>query len=273
MAKILDTIPAFEKFARKAGLEGPLVREELWKDMYQADHKDVFDAFFASQGGREGMHALARELSRVRMKVNEALPEMSGLIEEIEPKVRKLLGVAADPAPLHVLMVGTFSTNAFVARLGDEVALFHCLEWFAGAGPTSVLIAHEDAHAWHQIALGESAPEDLAYTAFYEGLAIQASKAAVPERPADDYFWYGVAGFEDWLAECEKDEATLLKDFRKSLKRDDATEMFFGNGFIEEKWRTGYYIADLLMRRIDRPLDELAKLTIDEGRQAIKDSL
>lgn len=292
-SRILDTIPEFEKFARKAGLESPLIREQMWRDLYHDAHPEIFQAFFAEQSGREGMHAVVRELSKVRVRVKEAGPLMPQLINEVEPAVRSALGIDIDaenmePAgqngdglpgeqtgksPLHILMVGTFSTNAFAGRLNDEVAVFHCLEWFSGSEPTRVLIAHEDTHAWHDLQLRDDAREDLAWNAFREGLAIQVSRAVVPERPEDDYFWYGVAGFEDWVAECRNDEAKLLKKFKNALGDENSVDAFFGGGFVERKWRTGYFIADQLVGRLGRPTSELVKMSIEEGSRAIKEAL
>ena len=55
-------------------------------------------------------------------------------------------------------------------------------------------VAHESAHAWHQIALrraGRLIPpdDDLPWMIFSEGLATQASRAAAPELAEVDYFW------------------------------------------------------------------------------------
>ena len=54
-------MPAFEAYARKAGLEGPLRRELLWKTSYQAANTDVFSAFEEtvpmSEGGTAQTHA------------------------------------------------------------------------------------------------------------------------------------------------------------------------------------------------------------------------
>ncbi len=273
MARFLDTTREFDAFARDAALESPLTRESLWRDRYRALYPQVFDAFFAGYGSPEGMHALVRELSKVRPRIKDAVPVVRGLIEEVEPAVRETLGVEGSHEPLHVLMVGTFTTNAFVGRLDGDVALFHCLEWFSQPDPARVLIAHEDSHAWHEIVLGDKPPEDAAWTAFYEGIAIQASRAVVPDRPEEDYFWYGLAGLEDWLPWCREHRDSLLERFGDSLEEEEATERFFGKGLVEGKWRVGYFIADELVAKIDRPLQEMIRMSVDEGRQAIRDAL
>lgn len=300
-ARLLDTIPDFEKFARKAGLESPVIREQLWRELYHDRHPEVFEAFFAEQTGRQAIHALVRELSKVRVRVKEAAPVMPDLINEVEPAVLDVLGISSASAPsdaspekdeapaedgapklpgeqpqtspLHILMVGNFSTNGFAGRLGDEVAVYHCLEWFSGADPTKILIAHEDTHAWHRMRLPDEMPTDPAWMALYEGLAIHVSRAVVPGGPEYDYFWYGVAGFEDWLEECRKDERKLLEKFEDSLDEQDSVEAFFGGGFVEKKWRTGYYLADLLVGRIGKPIRELVGMSVEEGRKAIREVL
>ena len=115
--------------------------------------------------------------------------------EAIDPALATALGISLEPSPLHVLLVGSFMTNATVSRVGDDVAVFHCLEWFQSPEGTRVLVAHEGSHGWHEIALerrGERAPDDdMAWMVFSEGMATEASRAAVPGMEAIDYFWYG----------------------------------------------------------------------------------
>ncbi|MGH2773740.1 MAG: hypothetical protein ACRDIU_11475 [Actinomycetota bacterium] len=269
MARILDTIPDFVSFARKGGIESPLIRQQLHQEIYQAAHPEVFEAFFAEQPATEGLHALARELSKVRRRIDDAAAAMPGLIREIDPGVKEALGVESDREPLHVLMVGTFSTNAFVRKLGDDIAVFHCLEWWSGPQPTKVLIAHESAHAWHQIKMGKNPPPDIAWTAFYEGLGVRASREVVPEADENEYFWYGVPGFEDWLDACRNIEPELLKLFSEALGSKEGSEAFFGSGLVHKLWRSGFYIADLLLQRLDLPVRDLAGYSVDKGRKAI----
>jgi hypothetical protein len=128
----------------------------------------VFNGFAEAAGGQtEGLAAMVRQFSEVRQRVKEAAPLITLMIDEVDPAVARVMAVDTDPAPLHVLMVGTFATPSTVGTVGDEVAVFHCLEWFQTSEGTRVLVAHEDTHAWHQIALNqknEQAPEyDLAW--------------------------------------------------------------------------------------------------------------
>lgn len=273
MTRILDTTPDFLALVRAAFLEDRVTRRDLWDRQYRSLHPEVFEAFFAGHGDEEQIPAVVHRMSDVRKVVEEAAPVMAELVEDVEPGVRDTLELADLPEPLHVLMVGTFSTNAFVARMGDDVAVLHCLEWFSDPDTARVLVAHEDTHAWHETLLGHRSPTDLAWTAFAEGLAVQVSRTAVPDRPEEDYFWYGVGGFEDWLPWCREHRGLLLERFREGLEEPDSadpSETFFGSGFVEQHWRTGFFLADELVGQLDASLPELVRMGVDEGRDAIR---
>jgi hypothetical protein len=268
-------MPAFEAFARKSGLESPLRREMGWKSTYQAANSDVFEAFDKTVPMSEGgVQALIKELSSVRTRVREATPVMREIVEELDPKLPELLGLPPEPAPLHVLMVGGFATNSAVGRLGDDVAVFHCLEWFQTAEGQRVLTAHETTHAWHELALGTKPPEDdAAWVAFAEGLAIAASREIVPGQPELDYFWYGHGEVENWLGWCEEHRQQLLEHFRASIDAPDTVETYFGGGMIDGQWRVGFYLADQLVRSLNLSIAELATLTVEQGQAAIREEL
>ncbi|MHB1533326.1 MAG: hypothetical protein ACYC1D_01685 [Acidimicrobiales bacterium] len=270
---LLDTIPSFDAFARKGFLQSPYARERLWVEEYEAAYRDVFDAFYAVEPQTSGRAAMVRDLSKVREMVSEAAPVMADLIGEVEPAVARALDMAEAPAPHHVLLVGPMSASAVVGRVADQVTLFHCLEWFNSAEGARLLVAHEDAHAFHQMRLGEASPDDAAWTAFYEGVAVQASRAVVPGRPEEDYFWYGYGGFEDWLPWCREQHKMLEERFAKSLDEPETSDTFFGSGLVDGRWRVGFYLADKLVGRLGRPLPELVAMTVDEGRAAIREAL
>ncbi len=274
MADIVDTSPAFDAFARVAFLESPAMRERLWIDRYEGAHPDVFAAYYDGHGTTEGRAGVVRDLSTVRTRVRAAVPVERRLIEEMEPAVQAALGLPASPAPRHVLLVGSFSTDADVGRLDDEVTLFHCLEWFHEEEGMRLLIAHEDTHAWHEIALGSAPPEDdAAWLAFYEGMAIKATRTVVPDRPEVEYFWYGHGGFADWLPWCEEHRDDLLTRFADDLDDPAAVETWFGAGLVDNRWRVGYYVADQLVRQLDQPLPDLVAMSVDQGRSAIRAAL
>ena len=275
MARILDTLDAFQEFGRKAFTDSPVIRESRMKELYEAAYPEVFEAFYSAAGGtREGRSAVVRELTLVRDRAREGGGALHRLIPEVEPAVREALGVAPDPEPLHVLMVGTYSANVLVGRLGDDVAVFHCLEWFQSEEGSRVLVAHEDAHAWHETVLGSRPPQDdAAWMAFSEGLATRVSRQVVPGRPDDDYFWFGHEGFDDWLPWCREHRDELLARLRDELDEEGTAEAFFGSGLVEKRWRVGYYLADELVGGLDRPLPELAALSVDEGRDVVREAL
>lgn len=277
MTVIRDTTDVFETYARSVFLESPVVREQRWDTEYEPALADVFEAFYARLPERAGRAALVREISLVRDRVPAAVPNVIKAIETVEPKVRELLGAPAGTEPQHVLMVGPYGTNAIVGRMGSAVTVFHCLEWFHPMQATKVLVAHEDAHAWHEILLGAPTPEDDPMAmAFSEGLAVQASRGAVPGQPENDYFWYGHEGFETWLPWCTENHDDLRSRFRADSIGEvgkDAAEKWFGSGLVDGHWRAGYFVADRLVADLDRPLHELAAMTIDEGADAIRSLL
>jgi hypothetical protein len=272
-------MPAFEAFARKAGLESPFRREMLWKEHYLAANADVVAGMEeAVPGWTSGLPAMVRELSRVRTRAKEAAPVVRQALEEVDPRLAELLGVPAEPSPVHVLMVGAFTTNSAVGRLGDDVAVFHCLEWFQTPEGARALVAHEGTHAWHRLALaraGHDVPpdDDLSWMIFYEGLATQASRAAAPGLPEVDYFWYGHPEVEDWVPWCEEHADELRKHVRVALDIPEAVETFFGAGLVDGRWRVGYHLADRLVGGLGRSLPELVALSPDEARQAVREAL
>jgi hypothetical protein len=272
-------MPAFEGFARKAGVESPYRRELLWKDLYQAAHLDVFAGLEeAIPGSTAGLPAMVRELSRVRTRAKEAAPVMRDIIAEVDPRLVALMGVPAEPSPLHVLMVGAFTTNSAVGRVGEDVAVFHCVEWFQSADGARALVAHETAHAWHRLALQRAAqvvpPDgDLAWTIFYEGLATQASRAAAAGLPEVDYFWYGHPEVEEWLPWCTEHAGELRTQLGDGLNDPKAVDTFFGAGFVAGRWRVGYYLADRLVGGLGRTLPELVALSVSDAREAVFEAL
>lgn len=274
MPRIVDTTPTFEEFARKAFLQTPVGREMMWKDEYEGRHAELFAAFHTTQGSDEGRTALVREFSNLRTKAREAGPALRELIEEVEPKVCEVLGVSGEPTPLHVLIVGTYSANAVVGRVGDDVALFHCVEWYQTREGARTLIAHEDAHAWHQLTLGAAPPEDdAAWVAFYEGLAVRASRAVVGATAEQNYFWYGLPGFDEWLTWCRDNRDQLMDRLRADIDKPQTADAFFGGGLVDGRWRVGFFLADQLIAGLDRPLSELLRMSVDEGRATLRAAL
>jgi hypothetical protein len=275
VARILDTLDAFQEFGRKAFMDTPVVRESRMKELYESAYPEVFEAFAAAGGASgEGRSAVVRELTLVRERAKEGGEVLHRILPEVEESVRRVLGLAPDPAPLHVLMVGPYSANVLVGRLGDDVAVFHCLEWFQSEEGSRVLVAHEDAHAWHETLLGGRPPQDdAAWMAFSEGLANRVSRQAVPGRADEDYFWFGHEGFEDWLPWCREHRGELLARFRDELDDEGTAEAFFGSGLVEKRWRVGYYLADELVGGLGRSFAELVTLSVDEGRALVRDAL
>lgn len=297
MARIRNTLPDFQRYAGNA-LEGDArKRSELWEQEYLARHEDVLGPLLPQDGDtRTGISKLVRQLRGIRARAQEAAAIVPGLIEEVEPEVRSLLDAGDAEEPLHVLLVGTMGANALVTAVDGDLAVLHCVEWYAGEAPERVLIAHEDTHAWHRRRLGDGDPlpeDDLAWTAFYEGLAVRVSREVVPDRPEEEYFWYGIEGFEDWLEWCRDNQDLLWSRFRDALDAaeapndgdhgddgdvddgdaDDGVHRFFGAGLVEGRWRTGFFLADELVGGFEAEPAELCRMDVDEARELIRDAV
>lgn len=268
-------MPAFDTFAENAWLENRFQREVLWKEQYRGAYPDVFAGLEeAVPGVSKGVAAMVRELSKVRSRAQEAGPVMRQVIEEIDPTLPTLMGVPSQSEPVHVLMVGAFTTNSAVGQLGDDVAVFHCVEWFQTPAGARALVGHEGAHAWHRLALqraGQKAPgdEDLAWTIFSEGLATQVSRAAAPDLAEIDYFWYGHPQMEDWLPWCDAHADDLRRQLASEREAPETAEVFFGAGMIDGRWRVGYHVADRLVAGLGRSLPELVALPVEDARQLV----
>ncbi|MGH9225170.1 MAG: hypothetical protein ACRD2W_15630 [Acidimicrobiales bacterium] len=274
MPRVLDTIAGFEAFARKAAMQTPFLREGLWVDNYEAAYPEVFEAFYETHGDPAGRAAVVRELGKVRERVGEAGGVVRKAIADVEKALPKLLDRPADPSPQHVIMVGTLTTNAAVGRLNDDVAVFHCLEWFQTPEGSRVLVAHETTHAWHELALGSTPPAvDAAWMAFYEGVAIAASRALVPDRPELEYFWYGHPDVEAWLPFCQENRQQLMDHFAASIDAPTTVETYFGGGVIQNQWRVGFYLADELVKSLNCSLADLVAMNVIEARSAIREAL
>lgn len=270
--RLRDTTPAFFDFARASFLEDPKSRDTLWRERYRDVHPDVLAALEAEHGTL-ATSAVSRNLWHTRQTVEAATNTVPATIAELDPAVAELLDVDTAERPLHVLAVGTYATTATVARLDDDVAVIHWLEWYGDPEPARVLVAHETTHGWHELVLGKPPPADAAWLLFAEGLAIHASRALVPDRPEDEYFWYGVAGFEHWLDWCRSNREQLRTQLAEHLDDAETVEAFFGAGTVEGRWRTGFFVADEVVAALDRPLAELARWTPDEARTAVRTAL
>lgn len=274
MPRVLDTMAGFEAFARKASLQTPYVREDLWKEKYEGAYPEVFEAFYATHGDPAGRAAVVRQLSQVKERVEGAAAVVRKAINDVEKAMPKLLDRPPEPSPQHVLMVGTLTTNAAVGQLGDDIAVFHCLEWFQDADGARVLVAHETTHAWHELALGAEPPDqDAAWMAFYEGVAIAASRALIPGRPEVDYFWYGHPDVDAWLPWCQEHDQELMDHFAASIDAPATVETYFGGGVIQNQWRVGFYLADQLVTKLNRSLPDLVTMNVMEARAAIREAL
>lgn len=275
MPRVIDTTQDFLSFAAEVQLESPLIREMRWREQYEAAHPDVFEAYYTAQGSRDRPATMIQNLARVRRHVDDTAQALPRIIEEVDPEVGRVMGYPEGEGPVHVLLVGTAGANAIVGRLGDETAVFHLLEWVQAPSAARIAVAHETAHGWHQIHLDETPPgdEDVAWMTFSEGLAIRVSRAVAPDQPEQDYFWYGIPGFEGWPEWCAEHSGALRRQLLRTLDDPSGAGDLFGAGSLDGHHRTGFHVADALLESMHRPLPELAQWGVGHARSAVRAAL
>jgi hypothetical protein len=108
---------------------------------------------------------------------------------------------------------------------------------------------------------------------FEEGLAVQTSRAVVPGRPEEEYFWYGLEGFAGWAEWCVENATKLRHRLHHAL--EDASKLgdMFGSGAVNGHHRTGYHVADSLVAQMQRPLPDLARMAPADAAAAIREAV
>lgn len=229
-------------------------RQAAWAEAYEAAHPDVFDVYYDGRGDPARRHDAA-----------DAVEELAPSIPEREERAANLVRFTAssmqqrgwlDRAELRtVLMVGSGTSNGWVAHHEGEPTLFLALESLPAPPFDTVLVAHEAAHVAH--ALGSAMttwPTTVQGMTFVEGVAVAASRELCPGLSESAYLWFD----EDhaaWVQECQE-AATVIEALAASAwtSDDDAVRGRLFQGGSEPATvpsRAGYWLAD---RQAERAL-------------------
>lgn len=211
--------------------------------------------------------------------ISSTLPS---IVEEMEKRFQQVFQL--DLALRHVLMVGTFGSNAFVTR-DDRRKIFFAVEKLSAKREhLEVIVAHEIGHVIH-FALATRQGLDWSTvdwghgltTLFTEGAATYLSKKIVPGLFESVYFTYDDAG-DPWVRCYEDHKSEIKQRFLEDVtgdwdmvKEKEWFRLRGGNYFGYE--RLGYLLGTDYVEQLVARLGEEQALIFWHGNDVKKDIL
>ena len=267
----------------------------LWQVLYEGKHPEVFSLYFAPPhfGRWEHLHPALTRYTEEFEQIAEAAGRIQKLVPLLIEAVLTAFDALEDELELEVIcFVGVYGTDGFCLPAPDRARAFFALECLADYTPdrVSALIAHEISHGahaelnrrknpkisdWDLVNLDRIFPW-IAGALFREGLAVAASRRAVPGLAEHEYLFYSP---DQWEWCCENAAELAARLLEKLDRRDWNTFAEFFAGGAPLEWppypRTGYYIGDRAIERLlsKATLRELAELEFREISQLIRGSL
>jgi uncharacterized protein YjaZ len=175
--------PAYRDFFKALdAIEGGADPWEAYRRHYLRWHRDLLEAYWRQCWGTDE--------ERVREMVWEMRPQdyralreslAASDIETAAEQALKRCGRVVDlPEPQADLLVGRFSPDAFLLRVGEQWHIGVGLERFAHFSALPLLIAHEYGHYARRMLAPE--PRTLGDRVIAEGISVAFAEAAYPER-------------------------------------------------------------------------------------------
>lgn len=234
---------------------------EGWEE-YVAQHPEVLDdltRFGAELTPERRDHALAAYREREE-RIRANAPHGVRWIEEAAQRVAPLL--EAEQVDLRgVAMVGVDTSNGWVSR----DTLYLAVEQIPDERSARILATHEIAHALQQPLPAEPWHDDgtLGCAIYSEGFATALTVELFPEYSLAEHLWFGT-GYDDWLANCERQQQQASAAIYQELDSDDGTTL---NSYLalggerDFPTRIGYFVGTRLIQalRRDHTWPELAR--------------
>jgi hypothetical protein len=244
---------------------------ERW-DEYASTHRDVFDVFLDGYGRRSDARAA---LERLRTdpspleRLTAVTADLTLKLEDAAEQINALLAPpTTDPIPV-VLLVGLYTSNAWVTRFRESSTIFVAVETLPDEPFDRVLLTHETAHAYHD-RLSPVGWEErrVGHRFVREGLATVASELVMPGLSDSAYLWMG-DDKSRWVGSCREQWGPIRKAALDSFETGD--EIAYRSLFMGARRndatralppRCGYFAARETVRRIAErePLRTLAAL-------------
>lgn len=273
--RIRNVVPEFLSFWETARTMGPDEQKKLWLDLYEEPNRDLFDVYYSRWGSPRGLPAALKRF-----------PEVVPRLESIDVGSSLQRGVA-ECARLfdhpegefdYIVMVGLFSSNGWATTVNGRPASFVALEWFSDQRYLDVLVAHEAAHAYHELTRAGGWTEfHFAQALFEEGLATLVSSLAVPGLSADEYLWFG-AGYADWLHRCAQVDDVERRSLLSAANQTDQAlyeQYFMARATEGLPQRYGYHVGYQIVSELHKThtVAEMARWSAGEAVSAVTEAL
>lgn len=250
LAGVRKLISTVDEYRALASIEDRQRRREAWVDEYEAAHPDVFTTYYSAWGDRDRREAAADGAPRLVETIVAREARMRSVLAVLEDRMARA-GVGVEGLQT-VLLVGVSTSNGWAAISSGVPSLFLALELLTDGPGDEVLAVHEAIHAVHQgrVRDVEAVPETVAFALYCEGLAVAASRLAVPGLADSQYLWFDAA-HADWVHECESHShgiRSFVADHLDSPEDDPAVAGVFLNRPIDGlPTRCGYWLGDQMI--------------------------
>lgn len=291
MIKIRRLLPEFCIFWNQAQDKDPQEQENMWHELYESKHPEIFDLYFSGFAARKRIpQALARYQERIKQfKATEQW--IVDLIHMTIPRAMKLFEAHGEEIDLDiVIMIGAYGADGFTTDLQGKPTVFYAVEVLSEyeMERLQVLIAHELCHGIHGELLRNAHPEIIsvmdkkefqswvAKGAFMEGIATCGSERLFPRFDERLYLFYSHEQY-NW---CQRNRGKLTELILNDLGNRDgsAFDRYFWNNRSKTDLpyhRTGYYIGYLAIEQLLKQysLRELAEVGPEKYPDLIRRAL
>lgn len=181
----------------------------LWKQLYEAPNKDIFDHFDYIFKLSNKNYSIDNDLKECFKKYPGQYDNIRVLSNVIKVNVHRIckrcseIFIINDLELNFIIMVGQFGTNAFVTPFNGTTA-FYFLEEMPEQRYLDLVLAHEITHLFHFSQLIKEEDEStIAEHIFMEGLACFTSGIICPGFSKSEYLCFNSES-DKWLLDCEK---------------------------------------------------------------------
>lgn len=253
-------------------------------DVYFNEHETIYEDYFPIHCPKTE-ERLQLAIDKYDSKIGDIRSISSTLpaiIKEMEERFQKAFRL--DLQLSHILMVGTFGSNAFVTRHNKRKIYFAAEKLSAKPDHLKVISAHEIGHVTH-FTLPTSKGMDWSTvdwmtgltTLFTEGAATYLSKKIVPGLQKSVYFTYDDEG-DPWVNCYEENKAEVKRRFLEDatgewdmVKEKEWFRLSGGSYFGYN--RLGYLLGTDYVEQLVEKLGEEEALTFWNGNDVKSDIL